>query len=47
MEKLNYETIQRYQSFEDVEEMDKAVSGFLYIHKSSFSQGALMVLQFI
>ncbi|MBY0121473.1 hypothetical protein [Bacillus sp. S/N-304-OC-R1] len=30
MEKLNYETIQRYQSFVDVEEMDKAVRGFLY-----------------
>ncbi|WNS73660.1 helix-turn-helix domain-containing protein [Bacillus sp. DTU_2020_1000418_1_SI_GHA_SEK_038] len=47
MEKLNYETIQRYQSFADLEEMDKAVRGFLYVHKSSFSQGVLKVLQFI
>ncbi len=47
MEKLNYETIQRYQSFVDVGEMDKAVRGFLYKHKSSISQGALKVLQFI
>ncbi|MBY0121477.1 helix-turn-helix domain-containing protein [Bacillus sp. S/N-304-OC-R1] len=47
MEKLNYETIQRYQSFANLEEMDKAVRGFLYVHKSSFSEGALKVLQFI
>ncbi|MEH7346614.1 helix-turn-helix domain-containing protein [Bacillus sp. JJ1532] len=47
MEKLNYETIQRYQSFVDVGEMDKAVRGFLFIHKSSISQDALKVLQFI
>lgn len=29
MEKLTYETIQNYQSFESTEEMDKAVRGFL------------------
>lgn len=47
MEKLNYERIQTYQSFADVEEMDQAVRGFLYIHKSSLSEGALKVLHFI
>ncbi|WP_338449610.1 helix-turn-helix domain-containing protein [Niallia oryzisoli] len=47
MEKLNYETIKHYQSFVTVEEMDKAVRGFLYKFKSSLSDGAVKVLHFL
>ncbi|MDQ0225679.1 helix-turn-helix domain-containing protein [Metabacillus niabensis] len=45
MEKLTFETIKTYQSFESTEEMDKAVRGFLYKHKWELSEGDLKVLQ--
>ncbi|MDQ0229903.1 helix-turn-helix domain-containing protein [Metabacillus malikii] len=44
MEKLNFETIQKHQSFSTVEEMNQAVRGFLYKHKSELSEGTLKVL---
>lgn len=47
MEKLNYETIRKYQSFQTIEEMDQAVRGFLYKHKSELSDGTLEVLRVI
>ncbi|MBD1381303.1 helix-turn-helix domain-containing protein [Metabacillus arenae] len=47
MEKLNYETIQRYQSFQTKEEMDQSVRGFLYKHKAELSDGTLSVLSHI
>ncbi|MGM0877118.1 MAG: helix-turn-helix domain-containing protein [Bacillota bacterium] len=47
MEKLNYETIKKYQSFQTIEEMDQAVRGFLYKHKAELSEGTLSVLSFI
>ncbi|WP_338788211.1 helix-turn-helix domain-containing protein [Metabacillus sp. FJAT-53654] len=47
MEKLNYETIQKYQSFEKIEEMDQAVRGFLYKYKAELSEGTMAVLTFI
>ncbi|MFV2047948.1 helix-turn-helix domain-containing protein [Metabacillus sp. YM-086] len=47
MEKLNYETIRKYQSFQTIEEMDQAVRGFLYKHKSELSEGTLEVLRVI
>jgi Helix-turn-helix domain len=47
VEKLNYETIQKYQSFQTIEEMDQSVRGFLYKHKAELSEGTLSVLHFI
>ncbi|MGM7722866.1 helix-turn-helix domain-containing protein [Metabacillus sp. Hm71] len=47
MEKFTYENIQSYQSFSTIEEMDQAVRGFLYLHKSSLSDSTLNVLTFI
>jgi hypothetical protein len=47
LEKLNYETIQTYQSFPTIEEMDQSVRGFLYKYKSSLSDGTIKVLNFI
>ncbi len=47
MEKLNFDTIKHYQSFATIEDMDKTVRGFLYTYKSSLSDGALKVLNFI
>ena len=47
MEKLNYDTIQKYQSFTTIEEMDKSVRGFLYKHKAELSEGTLAVLHLI
>ncbi|WP_052737667.1 helix-turn-helix domain-containing protein [Bacillus sp. SA1-12] len=47
MEKLNYETIQKHQSFKTIEEMDQAVRGFLYKHKAELSEGMLSVLHVI
>jgi hypothetical protein len=47
LEKLNYKTIQTYKSFSTIEEMDQAVRGFLYKHKSSLSDGTIKVLTFI
>ncbi|MBZ5752400.1 helix-turn-helix domain-containing protein [Metabacillus rhizolycopersici] len=47
MEKLNFETVQRYQSFQTIEEMDQSVRGFLYKHKVELSEGTLSVLQHI
>jgi hypothetical protein len=47
LEKLNYETIETYTSFSTIEEMDQAVRGFLYKHKSSLSDGTIKVLTFI
>ena len=47
MEKLNYETIQKYQSFQTIEEMDQSVRGFLYKHKAELSEATLAVLQLI
>ncbi|MDQ0231371.1 DNA-binding Lrp family transcriptional regulator [Metabacillus malikii] len=47
MEKLNFETIKKYQSFATIEEMDKAVRGFLYEHKSALSEGTIAVLKVI
>lgn len=47
VERLNYETIQKYQSFEKIEEMDQAVRGFLYKHKAELSEGTIAVLTFI
>ncbi|HZH59207.1 MAG TPA: helix-turn-helix domain-containing protein [Metabacillus sp.] len=47
MERLNYDTIRSYQSFLTVEDMDQAVRGFLYVHKSSLSEGTKKVLNFI
>ncbi|WP_428911713.1 helix-turn-helix domain-containing protein [Niallia sp. Krafla_26] len=47
MEKLNYDTIKTYQSFKSVEDMDQAVRGFLYRFKSTLSDGAVKVLNFI
>lgn len=47
MEKLNYDTIQKYQSFATIEEMDKSVRGFLYKHKAELSEGTLAVLHLI
>lgn len=47
MEKLNYETIQKYQSFATIEEMDNSVRGFLYKHKAELSEGTLAVLHLI
>jgi len=44
MEKFNYETIKKYQSFATVEEMDNAVRGFLYKHKAELSEGTMAVL---
>lgn len=47
MEKLNYDTIQKYQSFETIDEMDKSVRGFLYKHKAELSEGTIAVLHLI
>ncbi|MFZ0445773.1 MAG: helix-turn-helix domain-containing protein [Bacillus sp. (in: firmicutes)] len=47
MEKLNYKTIKHYQSFTSIHEMDQNVRGFLYKFKSSLSDGAMKVLQFL
>jgi len=47
MEKLNYDTIQKYQSFETIDEMDQSVRGFLYKHKGELSEGTLAVLHLI
>ncbi|AST91092.1 helix-turn-helix domain-containing protein [Sutcliffiella cohnii] len=47
MEKFSYEMIQSYQSFQSIEEMDKCVRGFLYIHKGELSEGTISVLKFI
>ncbi|KAA9022935.1 helix-turn-helix domain-containing protein [Niallia endozanthoxylica] len=47
MERLNFDTIKHYQSFATIEDMDKAVRGFLYKYKSSLSDGAVKVLNFI
>ncbi|WP_299093766.1 helix-turn-helix domain-containing protein [uncultured Metabacillus sp.] len=47
MEKLNYETIQKHQSFNTIDEMDQAVRGFLYKHKGELSEGTLSVLHVI
>ncbi|MFJ5624216.1 helix-turn-helix domain-containing protein [Peribacillus loiseleuriae] len=47
MEKLNFETIKHYQSFETIEEMDQSVRGFLYKHKAELSEGTNKVLLFI
>ena len=47
MEKLNFEIIQSYQSFSTIAEMDQAVRGFLYKHKSALSEGTMKVLKFI
>ncbi len=47
MEKLNYDTIQKYQSFETIEDMDKSVRGFLYKHKAELSEGTLAVLHLV
>jgi hypothetical protein len=47
MEKLNFDIIQSYQSFSTIAEMDQAVRGFLYKHKSSLSEGTMKVLKFI
>ena len=47
VEKLNYETIQKYQSFNSIEELDQSVRGFLYKHKAELSEGTLSVLQLI
>ncbi|WP_175640217.1 helix-turn-helix domain-containing protein [Metabacillus schmidteae] len=47
MEKLNYDTIQKYQSFATIEDMDKSVRGFLYKHKAELSEGTLAVLHLI
>lgn len=47
MERLNFETIKHYQSFETIEEMDQSVRGFLYKHKAELSEGTNNVLTFI
>jgi hypothetical protein len=47
VEKLNFETVQRYQSFQTIEEMDQSVRGFLYKHKAELSEGTLSVLGLI
>lgn len=47
VEKLNYDTIQKYQSFETIDEMDQSVRGFLYKHKAELSEGTLAVLHLI
>ncbi len=47
MEKFNFDTIKNYQSFATIEDMDKMVRGFLYKYKSSLSEGAVKVLNFI
>gem|GEM_PF-5866730 len=47
MERLNYDTIKSYQSFSTIEDMDQSVRGFLYVHKSSLSEGTKKVLNFI
>ncbi|MBZ5750379.1 helix-turn-helix domain-containing protein [Metabacillus rhizolycopersici] len=47
MDKLNFDIIQSYQSFSTIAEMDQAVRGFLYKHKSSLSEGTMKVLKFI
>lgn len=47
MEKLTYETIKKYQSFQTIEEMDQAVRGFLYKHKAELSKGTLAVLKLV
>lgn len=47
MERLNYDTIKSYQSFSTIEDMDQSVRGFLYVHKSSLSEGTQKVLNFI
>lgn len=47
MEKLNYDTVQKHQSFQTIEEMDLAVRGFLYKHKAELSEGTLAVLHII
>lgn len=47
MERLNYDTIQKYQSFQTVEEMDQSVRGFLYKYKAELSEGTLAVLHLI
>jgi len=47
MEKLNYDTIQKYQSFKTIDEMDQSVRGFLYKHKAELSEGTLAVLHLI
>lgn len=47
MEKLCFETMKNYQSFATIEEMDQSVRGFLYVNKSSLSDGTLKVLHFI
>ncbi|APH06434.1 helix-turn-helix domain-containing protein [Bacillus weihaiensis] len=45
--RFSYEAVKGYQSFSSVEEMDKAVRGFLYHHKQELSEGTLKVLTFI
>lgn len=47
MEKFQFNLLKNYQSFSSVEEMDEAVKRFLYVHKTSLSEGNLKVLRFI
>jgi Helix-turn-helix domain len=47
VEKLTYETIQKYQLFQTIDEMDQSVRGFLYKHKAELSEGTISVLKVI
>ena len=47
MEKFTYETVKSYQSFASLEEMNEEIRRFLYRYKSTLSNGALKVIQYI
>lgn len=47
MEKLNLKTINKYQSFQTVEELDETVHRFLSRHEAKLSSGTRAVLQCI
>ncbi|WP_096155697.1 hypothetical protein [Bacillus sp. FJAT-45066] len=47
MEKFTYETVKSYQSFASLEEMNEEIRRFLYRYKSTLSNGAIKVIQYI
>ena len=47
MEKFNFEKLKSYQSFNSLDEMNEVVRRFLYVHKSSLTNGAIQVFRYI